>query len=215
MPSNAMACRAYDLAATERSQANKDPDPTACAKMYKDREGYYYIAGEYHGKFYDSMYDVYGQFCKRSGDRDNHILMQAGLDGADCPIVLPVDPGAAGKTAYESMAKTFTQHGYMVKKDPMPQNKTKLTRFQPFATACENGLVFILEDTFDKKTLDFICKQLEAFDGERSTKAKHDEFPDLLATAFNYLSKGKDIQPFSVPSVGSNSRLRRFKESLR
>ena len=79
-PSNIDWCRAYDLASTERSQANKHPDPTACCMVGK-ADKYYYMAGRYHEDFYDDLYEVYGQFCKRSGDRDNHILKQAYQDG--------------------------------------------------------------------------------------------------------------------------------------
>lgn len=203
MPLDVTCCRAYDLAATERSQANKYPDPTACGKLYRDRQGYYYMAGEYHQDFYDDVYGVYGQFCKRAGDRDNHILKQAYVDGEDCPIILPVDVGAAGKSNYASMAANFTQYGFIVKQDPMPINKSKLTRFLPFATACENGLVYILVDTFDKKTLEFIYKQLEAFDGERSTSERKDEFPDLFGSAFNFLSRTKTLNVKNLASAMS------------
>jgi len=213
-PSTMQIVRSYDLAATERSQVNKYPDPTACCKVYKDRQGYYYIAGDYHEDFYDDYYDIYGQFCKRSGDRDNHIIKQAHHDGTDCTILLPVDVGASGKTAYEAMASNFMQEGFMVKPDPTPNNKTKLVKFQPFATACFNGLVYFLVDTFDKKTLEFIYKQLEAFDGERSTTTRHDEFPDLLASAYNYLQKSKVHKAFSMPRVASrNTPYAQFKSS--
>ena len=189
LPSQHTSCRAYDLAATERSQANKFPDPTACVKMFKCKRGFFYIAGDYQEDIYDEHYNIFGQMCKRSGDRDMHIIKQGKHDGNETPIVLPVDPGAAGKTAYQEMAKTFMAEGFIVKKDPTATNKSKLIRFQPFATACENGLVFILEDTFDPVTRDFIYKQLEAFDGERSTASRKDDFVDAMATAYNFLAK--------------------------
>lgn len=205
-------CRAYDLASTERSQANKFPDPTACIGAFKDKNGRVYYYGDYHHDFYDDVYEIHGQFCKRSGDRDNHILKQAEWDGKDTMIVLPVDAGAAGKTAYESMAATFMTEGFLVKPDPTPTNKSKLVRFQPFATACENGLVYFLIDTFDKKTLEFIYKQMESFDGERSTTQKKDEFPDVCATAWNYLQKARIIKPFTPPSVSASTRLKNWKD---
>lgn len=198
LPTNMVTCRPYDLAATERSQAVKFPDPTACIKVQKDRSGYLYISGDYHKFFYDDLFNIYGQFCKRSGDRDNHIILQAETDGQDCTIVLPIDPGAAGKTAYESMAIKFTHEGFKVKSDPTPVNKSKLTRFQPFASMCENGLVFWVEDSFDVNTTEFIFKQLEAFDGERSTTHRKDEFPDVLASGTNFLMKAKVRQPMSA-----------------
>ena len=213
VPPNTVKCRAYDLAATERSQVNKFPDPTACALMDKDRLGNIYVKGDYIDEFYDDVLEVYGQFCKRSGDRDNHILKQAEWDGQDVTILLPIDVGAAGKTTYESMAKNFSQEGFIVKSDPTPNNKSKLTRFQPFATGSENGYVYFVVDTFDKKTLEHIYKQLEAFNGERSTNNRKDEFPDLLASGWNYLMKAKIIKPFHVPSISADTRLAQFKSS--
>ena len=197
-PKGMVSCRAYDLASTERSQVNKFPDPTACIFMEKDKQGYVWVSGNYHPAFYDDHHEIYGQFCKRSGDRDNHILLQAETDGDECTIVLPVDPGSAGRTSYESMACNFSQEGYKVKADPTPTNKSKLTRFTPFATACENKLVYFLVDTFDRKTLEFIYKQLESFDGERSSTHRKDEFPDVLATGFNFLMKARIRKPMSA-----------------
>ena len=40
VPRNIITCRAYDLAATERSQAVPFPDPSACIQMAKDSNGY-------------------------------------------------------------------------------------------------------------------------------------------------------------------------------
>lgn len=205
VPSNTIACRAYDLAATERSQVNKSPDPTACARLEKDKFNNIYIKGDYIDEFYDDVLEVHGQFCKRSGDRDNHMLKQAEWDGTEVPIICPVDPGASGKSTFESMAKNFAQEGFMVKPDPTPTNKSKLIRFQPFATASENGYVYVVVDTFDKKTLEHIYKQLEAFNGERSTSTRHDEFPDLLATGFNYLMKSRVRRPMSAGSATETS----------
>ena len=213
MPADVICCRAYDLAATERSQANKNPDPTACGKLYRDSNNHFYMAGEYHKDFYDDVMGVYGQFCKTSGDRDNHIIKQAEMDGDDCLIILPIDPGASGKSAFNSMSSRIIQEGFSCKPDPMPINKSKLTRFQGFATACEIGKVSILVDTFDKKTLEFIRKQLEAFNGERSTASRKDEFPDLFATAFNHLSRQRIIKAFSVPQIDSPTRLSQFKSN--
>jgi phage terminase large subunit-like protein len=210
MPDNVVTVRAYDLAATERSQANKWPDPTACGKLSRCKDGYYYMQGDYHKDFYDDVLDIYGQFCKRSGDRDNHIIKQAIHDGDDCLICLPVDAGAAGKTTYEAMSAKIGMAGFRVKPDPTPNNKSKLTRFQNFATNCENGLVYVVVDTFDKKTLEFIYKQLEAFDGERSTSNRKDEFPDLWASATNLLMKERLRRPMSN-ATPTATKLAQFK----
>ena len=215
VPINTVKCRAYDLASTERTQVNKFPDPTACIRVEKDTLGNIYIKGDYHDSFYDDVLEVYGQFCKRSGDRDIHIIKQAEWDGVEVPIILPVDPGAAGRTAYESMAKSFAEAGFLTHPDPTPNNKSKLTRFQPFATAAENGYVYFVTDSFDKKTLDFIYKQLESFDGERSTSTKKDEFPDNIATGFNYLMKAKNLNYNYSLAVDSKTKYASHKRRVK
>lgn len=200
VPNGSLRIRPYDLAATERSQAVKFPDPTACIGMAKTSDGRIIIHGGYHKDTYDDHYGVQGQYCKRSGARDLQIIAQAEYDGEDTIIVIPQDPAQSGKSLFESMCKTFSEAGFKVKKDPMPINKSKLTKFEPFATACENGLVYIVKDSFDKKTLDFIYKQLEAFNGERSTATRKDDFADVLASGFNFLNKAKVRKTYSLPS---------------
>lgn len=210
---DAPAVRAYDFGASERSQVNKNPDPTVSILLYKDKEGYYTIAGNYHQSFYDDVLDIQGHICKRVGERDTIMLQQAHYDGADVPICCPQDPAAAGKAVWESQAKFFSENGFMFKKDPCPINKNKLTKFLPFATAAENGLVRIAKSSFSPKTYEFILKQLESFDGERSTTTKADDFADSLGTAFNYISRQRIIKAFTVPQIDSPTRLSQFKSN--
>lgn len=122
--------------------------------------------------------------------------------------MLPVDPGSAGLTAYEATAKRLTEEGIIVRKDPMPSNKSKLTRFLPFSAAAQNGLVKIVSHTFgNRETYDYIMKMLEAFDGERSTDTRKDDFPDCIASGFNYISRTRGVVTApslpSLPSIGT------------
>lgn len=216
VPANATKVRAYDLAATERSQANKHPDPTSCIGLARSKDNRYIIFGDYHKDTYDDMYNIYGQYCKRSGARDLQIAAQGHYDGKDTTIILPLDPGAAGKTAFTEQAKFLMSEGLMVKKDPTPNNKSKITRFLPFATACENGLVDIWWDSFDNKTRDFIFKQLEAFTGDRSSAHRHDDFCDCLASAYNALCQTKVRGRFTGSSTsGSSTLLSEHKRTIR
>ena len=204
VPYGSIKIRPYDLAATERSQAVKFPDPTACIGMAKSKLGDYFIYGDYEKNTYDDHFEVYGQYCKRSGARDTQIIKQAEYDGEETTIVLPQDPAASGKAVFEAMSKMIMEAGFKVKKDPMPITKSKLTKFEPFASACELGHVYIVKSSFDKKTLEFIYKQLEQFNGERSTATRKDEFPDLLASGFNFLRKAKVRGKFTMSSQGSS-----------
>lgn len=201
VPFRAKTVRSYDLAGTEPSDVNTHPDFTVSIKISKDSNGYFYLSGDYHPTFKDHGSEVKGQFRKLSGERNNIILNQAIMDGTDTHIVLPQDPNSAGKAVYEDMVKFFLSHGFIVKKDPVAHNKAKMTKFEPFATAASNGLVYIVESSFDRPTLENIKKCLTSFTGERSTKLYKDDIPDCVATGFNYLNTQQIIPTVVMPSL--------------
>lgn len=202
VPARAKCCRAWDKASTEPSEVYRQPDYTASTKLWKDVDGYFYITGEYITDVTacdDKDTEVFGKFRKRPGDRDKTILKQAKKDGDDCIIVFPVDPGQAGKTEFEASAKAMAAEGFIVKKDPMPPQKSKLTRFTPFASAAENGLVYIVESSFpNERTLDKFLTELEKFDGTDSTDLRKDDWADSTASAFNFISKELVIPPMKL-----------------
>lgn len=174
-PDKAVCCRAWDKAASEPSDVNKYPDYTACIKMYRDDKGMYYILGDFHHSNRDKDLGIYGKFRYKPGQRDKIIVNQALHDSSSCIVVLSLDPGSAGVTEYMQAARLLTDNGIIVKKDPMPPVTSKLNRFVPFASACENGLVHIVESSFDSQTLDAFYKELESFDGSRSGKIRKDD----------------------------------------
>lgn len=207
MPLNVARVRAWDKASEEPNQVNKYPDFTAASPMMaKDTDGFYYIYGGFDPSIKDPKSNVIGKFRKRPGERDQLILKQAKKDGSDCTVIFSVDPGSAGKDAYFNAAKALIEAGFKVSSDKMPTNKSKIVKFTPFASAVENGLVRIIESSFpNKETLDEFYKELEAFDGERSTGLKKDDWPDSISAAFNHLSKTVVIPPFSISKVMKNN----------
>ena len=206
-PLGCTTVRAVDKAATEVSEVNRSPDYTASIQMSKDRDGYFYISANFHKDFRDDNSDIFGRFRKRAGARDNLILKQAQKDGDDCKIIFAIDPGAAGKVEFHQSAKTLASEGFVVKPDPMPIQKSKLKRFEPFASACENGLVFIDTESFpNKQTLEAFYAELEGFDGSRSTASRKDDWADVCASAFNYLSKQTVL--YNVPVRGGKGNLK-------
>ena len=213
VPNDKFIVRAYDFAATERSQVNKDPDPTVSIKMSKSSDGYYTLMGDYHKAFFDDVLEVQGRMCKRSGERDNIMLKQAEYDGREVFIVAPQDPAQSGKTLFQQQAAFFASNGFIFKRDPCPITQNKLTKFLPFATAAENGLIRIVKSTFDPKTYEYILKELEAFDGERSTRKKHDDFPDAIASAFNYLATNKVYGTPVIPTIDAPTRLANYRNN--
>lgn len=208
VPIGARCCRAWDKASEEPSEKLVSPDFTASIKLYKDAQGYYYIVGDYPEEAFDKKTETYGRFRKRSGERNNIILQHAQHDGEDCPIVFPLDPGGAGKDTYQSNASYFMSQGFIVKQDPMPNNKSKIVRFEPFATAVQNGLVRIVASSFKtKKTLDAYLKELESFNGERSTATRKDDWADATASAYNFMNKEVVLPSFSLgDAMGSPTR---------
>lgn len=213
VPKGATCARGWDTAASEPSDQYRYPDFTASTKMYRHGD-YFYVVGDYHDDNRDDKIKVYGKFRKNSGTRNNLMMKQAHLDGEDCTIVLPQDSGAAGKDTFESNCAFFMSEGFIVKKDPKPNNNTKLIKYEPFSTACENGLVKILEHTFrDKATLEAWYKENEAFNGERSTSSRKDDWPDSAATVFSHLLKENSAKVVPRNQVACPTIAREFLQS--
>lgn len=193
IPRGSICVRGWDKASTPVSQSNRHPDFTTGTKIWRTRNGDFIITGQFSKNNYDDITETYGRFRKLPGERENIILEQAISDGESCVIVLPEDPGQAGKFEYRETAKVLMAEGFLVKKDTAQYGTGKLKRFEPFSIACQNGLVSIIESTFDKKSLEAFYKELEEFDGEKSKGVKHDDMADATATAFNYISQKKNI----------------------
>lgn len=201
-----MSVRAWDLASAEPSEKNMKPDWTASIKMLKLKNGDVVMVGDYDKSSLDTKTNISGRFRKRTGERDRLMLDQAKHDGVDTYIVIPKDPAAAGALAFSEMNKFFTKNGFIVKQDPAPSNKSKLKKFEPFSTAAQNGLIYIVESTFTKETLNAFYADLESFDGERSTADRKDDWPDATASAYNALTKTKVFSNYAMPKVNAKTR---------
>lgn len=213
VPKNVKWVRPWDKASSEPSEKYRYPDYTASVLMGKDAEGHIYIKGNYHESSLDESTMVLGRFRKSPGIRDQLMLKQAYHDGPNVTVVLPKDPGGAGQTEYTESAKKFNQEGFIVRPDPTPGNRDKLTRFLPFSSAAQNGSVYIIEDSFENKnTLDAYYKELESFDGSRSTATRKDDWADVTSSGYNFLSKEKVhsapvFTPTNSPTLKSRSRI--------
>ena len=204
VPKNLKYVRAWDKAASIPSEKYKYPDYTTSTKMAKDTDGNIYIFGDYDYDAIDEKSKIYGRFRRLPGQRDNLILQQSKIDGDDVTVILPKDPSGAGIIEYTESAKKLIVEGFVVKPDPTPSNKGKLQRYMPFSSACQNGFVYIVEDSFpNKETLEHWYKENESFNGERSTATVKDDIPDSAASAFNALSKETTYKAVAVPVVTS------------
>ena len=194
IPQGSSKCRAWDKASVPPSEKNRYPDYSSCAGMAKTKQGEYIIFGHHARTNVDDESGVHGKFRKLPGERDNIISQQAEYDTSKCIIVMPEDCAAAGKFEYKETAKRLTNEGFIVKKDPAAPTAKKLKKFEPFSAACQNGLVSIIESTFDKKTLEDTYKMLECFTGEKSGPSYHDDVADCYASAFNHLVQDRMVK---------------------
>lgn len=180
IPLNCLTARGYDLASTaDDTPATKGCDRTASVLMSKSKDGYYFLLSGYG-------------YRKRAGERDHEIIRQGKQDGTDVHIVIPKDNGAGGASAFEYLSKSIVSEGLVCKKDPAVSTQSKIKKAEPFFSACQNGLVFIIESGWDRLELEAFYRELEIFDGvTKSTRLRHEDFVDAAATAFNYLNTAK------------------------
>ena len=206
VPPKSTAVRAWDLAHSEPSDKYKYPDYTASIQLWRCPENEYYITGGFHPDIKDEKTDVVGRFRKRFGDRNNWMLSQAEWDGDECLVVIPKENGA-GKGQYEELVKMFTKEGFKVKGITTGNVKGgKVKRFSLFSSACQNGAVHIVEDSFENvATLQAFYKELEAFDGSSSTSSVKDDWVDCCSDAMAALLQKRTHKSFSLPNKASRT----------
>lgn len=199
VPLDTIKMRGVDKAHSIPSDVYKYPDYTAFSpRIEKDTKGFYYLFGDYHPSIIDKMYKpsdkpVHGRFRKLAGERDTLIATQAKFDGRDTKVVLTRDKGAGSGDHMYTLA-LLTQEKIKVCEDKSASNVAgkKLKDFLPFANACQQGLVFIVEDSFSNETLSAYYKELEDFNGERSTSMRKDDFVDATAMTFNAIQSARN-----------------------
>lgn len=171
--------RAWDISGTIASETNRNPDWTAGVLMARNKLGTFTVEDvvrdrRQHGGVFELM------------------LETARHDGDDVQIIIPCDPGAAGKAYAAQIIRDLADHGFYAR---MKQtNKSKVTRFAPFAATCEAGNVEIVEADWTK---DYLL-ELERFDGSKNIK---DDQVDATSDAFHALSSEQYLPDFAVPTM--------------
>jgi len=143
--------RAWDISGTLPSDTNPNPDWTAGVLMSKDKYSLYYIE--------DVVRDR-----QRHGGVFEMMLTTARRDGAETTILIPCDPGAAGKAYAAQLVRELAQHGFVAR--IKSTNKSKVTRFAPFAALAEAGGIRIVHGDWNEAYI----SELERFDGSRNIK---------------------------------------------
>ena len=212
VPFKTVKVRGVDKAHTLPSDTNKYPDYTAFSpRIEKDSDGFYYLFGDYHNEITDPILKpsdkpVLGRFRKQAGERDALIIKQAKFDPPDCRVVLTKDTGAGSGDHQYTLAKLTTEKIKVIE-DQSTSNVAgkKLKDFLPFANACQQGLVYIVEDSFHPDTLKEYYRELERFDGERSTSGKKDDWCDATAMAFNAIQTQRCVNLVKRNQAGSKT----------
>lgn len=155
--------RFWDLAGSEPSHSNPDPDWTVGTLMIFD-QGIAYVI------------DV--RKIRAKGDRVEHLLAQTALeDGHAVAIRMEQEPGSAGKNLIDQYARYVLQ-GYDFA--GIRSTGDKLTRARPFAAAVANGNVRVVRGPWLTDWLDEFASFPEA--------ANHDDQVDSAVGAFNYIA---------------------------
>lgn len=217
IPEGCIQMRGLDKAHSVPTDTNRNPDYTAFSpKISKSKEGIYYLSGDYHPDIRDPVdkhgnKQQLGRFRKLAGDRDSLIAKQAEYDGQECSVVLTKDSGAGKGDHMYTLAKLIEKRIKVVEDaTSSTQAGKKVKDFLPFANACQLGLVRIAEDTFEPDSLKEWYKELEKFDGERSTRTKKDDWADATAMTFNAISPAKVhriIPRNQIPSTSLSKEL--------
>lgn len=176
MPEKARKVRSWDLAATEKKKKG-DPDYTCSG-----------IIGEYKGRWYIELEDHFRGTPYAVRER---VKQRAWQDGRRMHIVIPEDPGQAGKEQSENYRmehlKGFTLHTPRI-------SGSKETMADPVSNAAEAGNVFLVVHDGNKHLKNPFLNEAENFpDGT------HDDFIDMVSLGFNELSGGSIPAERNVP----------------
>lgn len=185
--------RAWDIAATLKTEGNPDPDYTAGVQLSKTSDGYYIIEN-----------------VKRDRKRIMEVLEWIGnvaledYEYSDLPVetYIPQDPAASGKYTSQQWVNTLATRGVSAKRIPVATTKSKLTRFLPFAAVAEAGLVKVLSDRDlpeEEKWNDMFFDELESFTGERSRL--HDDMVDATSDIFSKMASNKELPNLSAKAI--------------
>lgn len=161
--------RAWDFAATLKSDAIPSPDYTVSVLMAKTKTNDYIVL------------DV-RRMRIRPGDWETQIVDAWEYDRQICGnvvTIIPQDPGASGQMATSILCRALAERGIVTEK--MRASGKKLDRFRPFSASSQVGSVKFLKgcgNDYENKVVNdngFVYRELEAFDGlRRSGEHGHD-----------------------------------------
>ena len=183
------------MAGTLKNENNTSPDYTVSVKMAKMRDGSYIILDVKRTRI---RFGSWEKFIIENAMEDRELHREV-------TILLPIDPNPAAKAATQLMIRNLSEAGLYAQ--GIRASSSKLDRFRPFSSLAEQGFVSFLkgcgQDLENKNynTLDFVYRELEAFDGNRRRgESGHDDIPDACSDAFSFLAS-KIVLPNFLGSV--------------
>ena len=159
--------RGWDLAASEQEDYS-DPDWSSCTKIGLMHDGRWIIL---HAD----------AFRGTPAEVERRILNYAKLDGYECNVDLPQDPGQAGKSQVQALTRMLA--GYTALSSP--ESGDKITRFGPFSAQAEVGNVLVLRGRWNERWF----SELENF-----PLGAHDDDADATSRAFNAIAQTPPMQ---------------------
>lgn len=162
--------RFYDMAGTEKSKKNTDPDWTAGCKMARDKDNYYVL----------DMIHVQ----RNPTDTDAIIEKTLEVDGYEVVQRMEQEPGSSGKKVIADYKRgMFRGYNY----DGVPSTGSKVARANRASAAAGAGRIKLIRGPW-----------IESFitEAEFFPDGPHDDQVDAFTGAFNYLSgKGTGNAP--------------------
>ena len=161
--------RRWDLAATEKSAKQMDPDFTASCKMAITKDARVVI-----------MHMT--QHRLTPGRVEKLVRQLADLDSPEVPITMEQEPGASGK----SMIAHYKRHvlfGYAFR--GVTSSGNKFVRMEPLASQAEDGNVYLVEGEWNEPFLS---------EAELIPNGGHDDMCDSASGAFTDLALSEQLQ---------------------
>jgi predicted phage terminase large subunit-like protein len=164
--------RRWDLAATEPSETNPSPSATASVLMGRRENGRFVVA---HGINIRKNAHIVREIIKNTAEQDKANY------GRKVVIVLPQDPGQAGKEQVTSLTSMLAGHRITSVRETGPKG----TRAEPLSAQWQIGNVDIVDGPWVKNYL----SEMESFPSKT-----HDDYVDASSGAFLECIAGADKQ---------------------
>lgn len=192
VPDGCTWVRFWDLAATEPSDSNPDPDFTVGLRMGKHPNGTFYVE------------DIV-RLRKRPDGVKSARDDAAERDGQSTHIHVEQEPGSAGKTIVSDWISDLplrTVRGYR-------NTGSKWDRATVVSSKAEHGIIKIKEADWNSQFLD----ELEAF--TETDAHAHDDVVDALSGAYAALASGGEVEAVSYRPSGREAVTQRGDLTLR